>query len=111
MTANYMNPANPTIENPLTPKYDLYLLCANWCRVCREFEELFRSVTNQFPEIRLNWIDIEENPEWEDKVIIESFPTLHIESRGISGRVIFSGAIEPDAQQLRRLIDSFTQTG
>lgn len=52
--------------------------------------------------VNTSWVDIEEHPDWEDKVDIESFPTLYVEAA--NGSVLFSGSIEPDVDQLLRLL-------
>ena len=86
----------------MSKNHHVYLLCAEWCGVCRAFETPFTETVQTLSSVHAHWIDIEDFPEWEDKVDIESFPTLHVETT--DGRVVFSGSIEPDAEQLVRLI-------
>lgn len=86
----------------MSTSHRVYLLCADWCGVCRAFEVPFNEVVQTLGSIQAHWVDIEDFPEWEDKVDIESFPTLHVETA--DGRVLFSGSIEPDAEQLVRLL-------
>ncbi|HEX4916651.1 MAG TPA: thioredoxin family protein [Limnobacter sp.] len=83
-------------------RHRVYLLCAEWCGVCRAFEIPFKEALQAFNSVQAQWVDIEDSPEWEDRVDIESFPTLHVENS--DGRVLFSGSIEPDADQLLRLL-------
>lgn len=86
----------------MSAHHHVYLLCAEWCGVCRAFEMPFNVAVQTLTSVEAHWIDIEDSPEWEDKVNIESFPTLHVETT--DGRVVFSGSIEPDVEQLVRLI-------
>jgi len=86
----------------MSTRHHVYLLCAQWCGVCRAFEMPFNEAIQRLSFVQAQWVDIEDFPEWEDKVDIESFPTLHVETT--DGRVVFSGSIEPDAEQLVRLI-------
>jgi protein-disulfide isomerase-like protein with CxxC motif len=62
----------------------------------------FNKAIQTLNSVQAQWVDIEDYPEWEDRVDIESFPTLHVETA--DGRVLFSGSIEPDAEQLVRLL-------
>lgn len=86
----------------MSTRHHVYLLCAEWCSVCRAFETPFKEATKTMTLLQAHWVDIEDFPEWEDRVDIQSFPTLHIETA--DGRVVFSGSIEPDADQLLRLL-------
>lgn len=89
-------------ERSASMDYSVYLLCANWCGVCREFEPVFKETVLGSTAFKAHWIDIEEFPEWEDRVNIDSFPTLHVEN--IEGKVLFSGSIEPDGDHLTRIL-------
>ena len=86
----------------MSTHHHVYLLCAEWCGVCRAFEVPFKAVVQGLTSFQAHWIDIEDSPAWEDKVNIESFPTLHVETA--DGQVIFSGSVEPDVDQLVRLL-------
>lgn len=86
----------------MSTRHHVFLLCAEWCGVCRAFEIPFNEAVQALNSIQAHWVDIEDSPEWEDRVDIESFPTLHVETA--DGRVLFSGSIEPDAEQLVRLL-------
>ena len=86
----------------------VYCLCADWCGVCRTLKPALGEL--QLPGIELQWIDIEEEPEWVDAEDITSFPTLVIKA---GGRTVFTGAVEPNLPQIRRLLlslhDAFIQ--
>lgn len=53
-------------------------LCAQWCNVCRELQPGFTNLASQHPEVRWQWIDIEERADWVDELDITTFPTLLI---------------------------------
>lgn len=92
----------PSTAEVNLPRHHVYLLCAEWCGVCREFKAPFNQAMQTLALTNASWIDIEEHPDWEDKVDIESFPTLYVEAA--NGSVVFSGSIEPDIDQLLRLL-------
>jgi thioredoxin 1 len=95
------------IDSMLT-RHHVYLLCAEWCGVCRAFEMPFNEAIQRLSFVQAHWVDIEDFPEWEDRVDIESFPTLHVETA--DGQVVFSGSIEPDPDQLLRLLGRLRET-
>lgn len=92
------------ITMPLPSSYQISILCAEWCGVCREFSEHLQAFSSKRTEFQISWIDIEESPEWDDRVEVENFPTLYIENG--NGEVVFSGSIEPDPAQFERLLDA-----
>lgn len=85
----------------------IFVLCAQWCGVCRQFADGLHSFQADNLHYQITLVDIEEAPEWEERVAVESFPTLFVE--GPSGEVLFSGSVEPDFNQLARLLASLQQ--
>jgi len=82
-------------------------LCAQWCRVCEEyqgrFEQVRLSVLQDHPQSRFVWVDVEDEADLLDPLDIENFPTLLL-AVGDSPR--FFGVITPQAQTLERLVRS-----
>ena len=67
----------------------IFVLCAEWCGVCRELKRSIPSSIGQ----RVSWIDIEADAHLVEGLDIENFPTLAV-FRGEDGWV-FYGAVEP----------------
>jgi len=76
-------------------------LCAQWCGSCREYRALFDEVADAFPEMRFQWIDIEDEADLVDPVEVENFPTLLIAS---GEQVRFFGPLMPHKETLVRLL-------
>ena len=57
----------------------------------------------EFPALRFSWVDVEDQADLVDPVDINDFPTLLIAR---DGQPVFFGILRPQADALRRLIQS-----
>jgi thiol-disulfide isomerase/thioredoxin len=53
-------------------------LCADWCGVCREFRPVFERAAQAHPDMRFQWIDIEDEADLIGDIDVQTFPTLLI---------------------------------
>jgi hypothetical protein len=74
----------------------VYVLCAEWCKVCRD---LLESAPEEF-DFTMKWIDIERSAKWTDDLAVETFPTLAVFR---NERWTYWGAAEPLWPQIARL--------
>ncbi len=81
-------------------------LCAAWCRLCDGYAGTLRAVAAEFPQVTLHWIDIEDDAELVGDLDIETFPTLVLVT---ATQVLFAGALQPQPETLRRLLQSGVQ--
>ncbi len=81
-------------------------LCAAWCRLCDGYAETLRTVAAEFPQVTLQWIDIEDEAELIGDLDIDTFPTLVLAS---ASQILFAGALQPQPETLRRLLRSGVQ--
>ncbi|MDZ7938611.1 MAG: thioredoxin family protein [Rhodoferax sp.] len=78
-------------------------LCAQWCGTCNDYRSLFDALALKFPQVRLLWIDVEDQSDVVDPVEVEDFPTILIASRE---HPLFFGTVLPHIQTLQRLIEA-----
>jgi hypothetical protein len=82
-------------------------LCAEWCGVCREYQERFDAVSALIqaddPSARFVWLDVEDEADFLHPLDVENFPTLLI---GVGDSPRFWGTITPQATTLERLVRS-----
>lgn len=78
-------------------------LCANWCGTCREYRPLFDELAGAHPQMRFEWVDIEDEADLAGDLDVETFPTLLI-ADGTTAR--FLGPLLPQATVLARLLTS-----
>lgn len=78
-------------------------LCAQWCRVCGEYQALFGALAQAHPEARFVWVDVEDEEDMLGDLDVETFPTLLI-ADGQWAR--FLGPLLPQAPVLARLLAS-----
>lgn len=78
-------------------------LCAEWCGVCREWNGIFEQLAVTHPQVRFDWVDVEDEADAMGDVDIETFPTLLV-AQGTQVR--FFGPVQPSAVQVARLLDS-----
>ncbi|MDE1929867.1 MAG: thioredoxin family protein, partial [Burkholderiales bacterium] len=95
------------MNNPEDPALHIACLCAAWCRTCESYGRVFESVLAalrvEHPGLRMRWIDIEDEAELVGDYDVETFPTLVVtDARG----VLFAGALTPQPQTLRRVLDA-----
>ncbi|MDR7295510.1 thiol-disulfide isomerase/thioredoxin [Pelomonas aquatica] len=78
-------------------------LCAAWCRTCESYQQIFEAACAGLPEpdLRVRWIDIEDEAELIGDLDIETFPTLLIAD---DAHVRFAGPLTPQPETLRRVL-------
>ncbi|PZP35116.1 MAG: thioredoxin [Roseateles depolymerans] len=78
-------------------------LCAAWCRTCEAYDEVFRAACAELPQqdLRVHWIDIEDQADLIGDLDIETFPTLLIAD---DRQVRFAGPLTPQPETLRRML-------
>ena len=77
--------------------------CAQWCGVCREFRATFDVLAHERPQLRMAWVDVEDEEEIVGDLDVETFPTILVAG---GGQARFFGPVLPQAGVLGRLIDS-----
>ena len=93
MSANPLAPANTTLS--------VVCLCAAWCGVCRQYSPEFEALQEKFPQVRFDWVDVEDEEDLVGDVDVETFPTLLI---GQGAKALFLGPLLPQIKVLERLI-------
>jgi thioredoxin 1 len=93
-------------SSPPVPTWQVICLCAAWCGVCREWDEVFEALGHVFPEASLAWVDVEDEADALGDVDIETFPTLLVAH---DGRACFFGPVQPSQSQVARLLDSLLE--
>jgi thioredoxin 1 len=78
-------------------------LCAQWCGTCNDYRPLFDNLARKFPQVRVLWIDVEDQSALVDPVEVEDFPTILIAARA---HPLFFGTVLPHIQTLQRLIEA-----
>jgi len=76
-------------------------LCAQWCGVCREYRSAFDALARDWPQVRFEWVDIEDESELAGDLDVETFPTLLIAD---GRKAHFLGPLLPQAAVLERLL-------
>lgn len=78
-------------------------LCAAWCGTCGIYRPLFDELARAHPDVRFEWVDIEDESELAGDLDVETFPTLLIAD---GRRALFLGPLLPQAPVLARLLAS-----
>lgn len=78
-------------------------LCAAWCGTCGIYRPLFDELARAHPQVRFEWVDIEDESELAGDLDVETFPTLLIAD---GERALFLGPLLPQAPVLARLLAS-----
>jgi thiol-disulfide isomerase/thioredoxin len=78
-------------------------LCAAWCGTCGIYRPLFNELARAHPEVRFEWVDIEDESDLAGDLDVETFPTLLIAD---GQRALFLGPLLPQAPVLARLLAS-----
>lgn len=78
-------------------------LCAAWCGTCGVYRPLFDELARAHPDVRFEWVDIEDDSDIAGDLDVETFPTLLIAD---SERALFLGPLLPQAPVLARLLTS-----
>src|SRR3954447_15573990 len=90
------------MARPLTTRWLVACLCAEWCGSCRDYRQAFESVAQELADIaQFAWTDIEDQPEVMDDLEIESFPTILIAREA---ELAFFGPVEPFPAALASLV-------
>lgn len=89
------------------PEHWVICLCADWCELCRSYQELFRQMAARYPACRFAWLDIEDQADLVGDVEVETFPTVLIAD---AAGTRFFGPLTPHAQTLSRLLDSLERS-
>ena len=95
-------PPRSRAEPPAGPWW-VVCLCAEWCTTCGAYRATFDAVAREWPAVRFEWVDIEDEAELMGDLDVETFPTLLVAGEG-SAR--FLGPLLPHAHVLTRLIGS-----
>ena len=87
-------------------------LCADWCGACKSYRGVFsqmaESLMDTYPDCRFVWIDVEDQADLVGDLEIETFPTLLV---GNDEGLKFLGAVTPQPDVLRRMVNSLLQPG
>ncbi|RZJ48199.1 MAG: thioredoxin [Acidovorax sp.] len=97
---------DPTPQSPAaaTPgDWWAVCLCAAWCGTCGVYRPLFDELARAHPDVRFEWVDIEDDAEIAGDLDVETFPTLLIAD---GERALFLGPLLPQAPVLGRLLAS-----
>lgn len=88
--------------SPDAPTPWVVCLCAAWCGTCRDYRAIFDALVQQHPEVRFEWVDIEDEADLAGDLDVETFPTVLV-AQGAEPR--FLGPILPHAGVLTRLLE------
>jgi thioredoxin-like negative regulator of GroEL len=93
---------------PSVPVRWVICLCADWCGLCRDYQQVFAQVQARYPLSRFVWLDIEDQADLVGDIDVETFPTVLI-ADGLDVR--FFGPLTPQLETLSRLLDALAQAG
>ena len=94
-------PSHP--ERPARGDWWAVCLCAAWCGTCGIYRPLFDELARAHPDVRFEWVDIEDESDIAGDLDVETFPTLLIAD---GERALFWGPLLPQAPVLARLLAS-----
>ena len=94
-------PSHP--ERPARGAWWAVCLCAAWCGTCGIYRPLFDELARAHPDVRFEWVDIEDESDIAGDLDVETFPTLLIAD---GERALFLGPLLPQAPVLARLLAS-----
>lgn len=94
-------PSGP--ELPARGDWWAVCLCAAWCGTCGIYRPLFDELARAHPDVRFEWVDIEDESDIAGDLDVETFPTLLIAD---GERALFLGPLLPQAPVLARLLAS-----
>ena len=94
-------PASPAAATP--GGWWAVCLCAAWCGTCGIYRPLFDELARAHPDVRFEWVDIEDESDLVGDLDVETFPTLLIAD---GERALFLGPLLPQAPELARLLAS-----
>jgi thioredoxin 1 len=96
----------PAVASPPAPTptgWWAVCLCAGWCGTCRDYRPVLDAIARQHPDVRFEWVDIEDESDLAGDLDVETFPTLLIAD---GQRALFLGPLLPQAPVLTRLLAS-----
>lgn len=97
-------PSTPSSPAAATPGgWWAVCLCAAWCGTCGIYRPLFDELARAHPDVRFEWVDIEDESDLAGDLDVETFPTLLIAD---GQRALFLGPLLPQAPVLARLLAS-----
>lgn len=99
-----MESAAPAADAPLGGGQSWWVvcLCAQWCTTCREYRAAFEALAGDWPQVRFEWVDVEDEEAVVGDVDVETFPTILI----ADGRLVrFLGPVLPQPQVLGRMLE------
>lgn len=82
-------------------------LCAAWCGTCTDYRATFDAVARDWPQMRFEWLDIEDEADIAGDLDVETFPTVLVTD---GQQVRFVGPILPQAGVLSRLVANLHAT-
>ncbi len=105
-----MSAASPAPAPAPDIRLTVACLCAQWCRTCDGYREVFDQVLLALDDAGVQglWVDVEDQADAMGAIDVENFPTL-LMARG--DEVLFFGPVTPHAQTLQRLIDAALHGG
>ena len=87
-------------------------LCADWCGACKAYRDVFSQMAeglmDTYPDCRFVWVDVEDQADLVGDLEIETFPTLLV---GNDEGLNFLGAVTPQPDVLRRMVNSLLEPG
>lgn len=93
---------------PAAPGWWVVCLCAAWCGVCREYGAVFEALRAAHPDVRFEWVDVEDEEDLAGDLDVETFPTVLV-ADGIHAR--FLGPVLPQSGVLARMLAALRQEG
>ena len=97
----------PTDTAATDPEHWVICLCADWCDLCRDYQDVFAQMAARYPTCRFAWLDIEDQADLVGDLDVETFPTVLIAD---AAGTRFFGPLTPQAQTLSRLLDSLARS-
>lgn len=83
------------------PSCRIYCFCAQWCRTCVEYLQVFEALQKEYLQHDWIWIDIEKNDACMQEVEVEVFPTVLISAHD---QIYFWGEVLPQYEVLSTLV-------
>ncbi|MBS0609077.1 MAG: thioredoxin family protein [Proteobacteria bacterium] len=98
-----MGMGSAALPSSETPAWWVVCLCAQWCGTCREYQGVFEELARAWPQVRFEWVDVEDEEEAVGDVDVETFPTILIADGQVAR---FLGPVLPQAQVLGRMLQA-----
>ncbi|AVS91282.1 thiol reductase thioredoxin [Paracidovorax avenae] len=92
----------------MAPGWWVVCLCAAWCGVCREYGAVFEALRAAHPDVRFEWVDVEDEEDLAGDLDVETFPTVLV-ADGVHAR--FLGPVLPQSGVLARMLAALRQEG